>query len=110
LPGTQNLARHFVKTRFGNRLRGVCIGIEEDRVFGASVSSEFLPELSKLFLDRSLGFSVQRNSFRFVAIRPLQAIDGERTFTFPDLQPYRLLQESIFISPRSSGFLPGQCP
>ena len=41
------------------------IGIEEDRVFGASVSSEFLPELSKLFLDRSRGFNVQRNSFRF---------------------------------------------
>jgi hypothetical protein len=47
------MARHFVKTRFGNRLRGICIGIEEDWVFGASVSSEFLPELSKLFLDRA---------------------------------------------------------
>jgi hypothetical protein len=26
------------------------------------------------------------------AIRPIQVIDGERTFTFPDLQPCRLLQ------------------
>lgn len=48
------------------------IGIEEDRVFGASVSSEFLPELSKLFLDRPLGFSVQRNSLQFAFFGTLE--------------------------------------
>ena len=31
------------------------------------------------------------------AIRPIQAIDGERTFTFPDLRPCRPLQGPSFI-------------
>ena len=33
------------------------------------------------------------------AIRPIQVIDGERTFTFPDLQPCRLLQCPTHVRP-----------
>ena len=35
------------------------------------------------------------------AIRLMQAIDGERTFTFPDLRPCRLLQGSLPSHPSS---------
>jgi hypothetical protein len=35
------------------------------------------------------------------AIRPIQVIDGERTFTFPDLQPCRLLRCLCHLTPAS---------
>ena len=43
------------------------------------------------------------------AIRPFQAIDGERTFTFPDLRSCRLLQGPMFMNrapePMHQGFV-----
>src|ERR1035438_5081114 len=61
--GTQNLAHHFIKSCWGNRLRCVCIGIEEDWVFRASVSSEFLAEPSLLLNECRRHFIVQRYGF-----------------------------------------------
>jgi hypothetical protein len=49
---------------------------------------EFFPWIALEAVRLLLGSNLQE----FAGIRPIQVIDGKRTFTFPDLQPCRLLQ------------------